>query len=135
MRKRVCSLVLAALLACGACLSASAAESGLDLTGAQWLDSARGEKLAFLYGASSIVAIESMIAERAGREPSVFVQAWVKAFRDTSWPEIEGKLDAWYAAHPGQRDRHVLDVLWKEFLAPGKKTGQQAGTRAKPARK
>lgn len=135
MRKRVCSLVLAALLACGACLSASAAESGLDLTGAQWLDSARGEKLAFLYGASSIVAIESMIAERAGREPSVFVQAWVKAFRDTSWPEIEGKLDAWYAAHPGQRDRHVLDVLWKEFLAPGKKAGQQAGTRAKPAGK
>ena len=108
------------------------AESGVDLTGAQWLDSPRNEKLAFLYGASSIVAIESMIAERAGREPSVFVRSWMKAFRNTSWPEIEGRLDAWYAAHPGQRDRHVLDVLWKEFLAPGK-TGP--GTQAKPTRR
>ncbi len=132
MRNRLCSLVIAALLTCGACLPASAAESGVDLTGAQWLDSPRNEKLAFLYGASSIVAIESMIAERAGREPSVFVRSWMKAFRNTSWPEIEGRLDAWYAAHPGQRDRHVLDVLWKEFLAPGK-TGP--GTQAKPTRR
>lgn len=119
--RRLCSLVVALVLVCGACLPAAAAESGVDLTGKQWLDSSRNEKLAFLYGASNIIAIESMIAEKAGKEPSVFVRAWVKAFKDTSWSDIEAKLDNWYAAHPKQRDRHVLDVLWNEFLVPATK--------------
>lgn len=120
MRNHLCSLVVALVLVCGACLPAAAAESGVDLTGKQWLDSSRNEKLAFLYGASNIVAIESMIADKAGREPSVFVRAWVKAFKDTTWSDIEAKLDSWYAAHPKQQDRHVLDVLWNEFLAPAR---------------
>lgn len=120
MRSRLCSLVVAAVLICGACLPVAAAGNNIDLTGKQWLDSSRNEKLAFLYGASSIVAIESMIADKAGREPSVFVRAWVNTFKDTSWSDLEAKLNAWYVSHPRQQDRHVLDVLWNEFLAPAR---------------
>lgn len=118
MRTRLCSVMMAVFLVCGLYLPASAAQTGVDLTGKQWQESTRNEKLAFLYGASSVIAIEDIVAERAGKQPSLFVQGWLKAFKDTSWSEIEAQLDAWYASHPGQTGRHVLDVMWQEFLAP-----------------
>lgn len=118
MRIRLCLLAITVLLAWGVWTPAIMAETNVDLTGRQWQESSRKEKLAFLYGASSIVAIENMIAEKAGREPSVFVRGWLTAFKDTSWTEIESKLDTWYATHPNQQERHVLEILWKEFLAP-----------------
>lgn len=71
MRNRCLSLVLAAFLVLGISLSASAyTGSGLDLTGREWAHSSQSEKLAFLYGASSVVAIEQLIAQQQGTPPS-----------------------------------------------------------------
>ena len=102
--------------------SVQAAENpGLELTGQEWMQSSKNEKLAFLYGASSVVAIENMIAQKEGKAPTLFVQAWSNAFNSMSWTGLMDKLDAWYLTHPESQKRHVFDVLWNEFMAPALK--------------
>lgn len=111
-----------AVMICGLAFSAVEAEAGpADLTGKQWKLSTSPEKLAFLYGVSSTVAIEQLVAERQNTSASPFVSAWLKAFGDQNWKQIQKKLDDWYAAHPEDTDRAVFDVLWYEFMAPASK--------------
>ena len=95
---RFTKVVFAAALVCALCLPAVAAQSATDLTGKHWLQSSQNEKLAFLYGASNIIAIEHLIAQQQGTQASPFVTAWIKAFGNTNWTDIQKKLDAWYAA-------------------------------------
>ncbi len=92
-----------------------------DFTGEEWKLSTTSEKLAFLYGVSSTVAIEHLVAEKQGTQESPFVAAWIKAFGNESWTQIQKKLDKWYAAHPAELNRSVFDVLWYEFMAPADK--------------
>ena len=74
-----------------------------------------------MYGASNIIAIEQLIAQQQGTQASPFVTAWIKAFGNTNWTDIQKKLDAWYAAHQDQANREVFDVLWYEFMVPASK--------------
>ena len=121
MMARFTKVVFAAALVCALCLPAVAAQSATDLTGKHWLQSSQNEKLAFLYGASNIIAIEQLIAQQQGTQASPFVTAWIKAFGNTNWTDIQKKLDAWYAAHPDQANREGLDVRWYEFMGPDTK--------------
>lgn len=88
-----------------------------DLTGRDWEKSSTNEKLSFLYGVSSVVVIEQEIAHKEGRKPSLFVQKWIKTFKDDTWVNIQHKIDKWYKEHPTQKNRNVLWVLWYEFMA------------------
>ena len=106
MIARFTKVVFAAALVCALCLPAQ---------------SSQNEKLAFLYGASNIIAIEQLIAQKQGTKASPFVTAWITAFGDTNWTDIQKKVDAWYAAHPDQANREVFDVLWYEFMVPAGK--------------
>ena len=121
MMARFTKVVFAAALVCALCLPAVAAQPATDLTGKHWLQSSQNEKLAFLYGASNIIAIEQLIAQQQGTQASPFVTAWIKAFGNTNWTDIQKKLDAWYAAHQDQANREVFDVLWYEFMVPASK--------------
>lgn len=122
MKLRCFKWFCVAVMLCGLAGSAVAGTATpADFTGNEWQRSSTSEKLAFLYGVSSTVAIEHLVAERQGTEESVFVAAWLKAFGDESWPQIQKKLDDWYAAHPAESGRSVFDVLWYEFMAPADK--------------
>ena len=77
MMARFTKVVFAAALVCALCLPAVAAQSATDLTGKHWLQSSQNEKLAFLYGASNIIAIEQLIAQQQGTQASPFVTAWI----------------------------------------------------------
>ena len=122
MKKVFVAGLCAALLCCGLLFGVPSAEaSPADLTGVQWKLSTSSEKLAFLYGVSSTVAIEQLIAEKQGVSASPFVKAWMTAFGDTSWKDIQKCLDDWYAAHPDDSKRSVFEVLWYEFMYPASK--------------
>ncbi len=130
MMRQIVRIGCAAVLLCGLFMPMKAFGSGLpDLDGTHWQHSAKEEKLAFLYGASSVVAIDQLIAEKQGTEPSHFVVAWMKTFGNSSLGQVQEQLDAWYAAHPEESARGVFDVLWYEFMAPAierdlEKTGE-----------
>ena len=119
MKVRFLKCIGIAVLLCGLAVPALAdTAKPADFTGEEWRLSTTSEKLAFLYGVSSTVAIEHLVAERQGTEASPFVSAWMKAFGNESWTQIQKKLDSWYAAHPAELNRSVFDVLWYEFMAP-----------------
>ena len=105
-------------LVCVLAMPAGAAAPRMDLTGQQWDQSSAAEKLSFLYGASSVVAIEKAVAEKSGEKPTVFVSRWMTAFQGKTMSQIKQELDAWYAAHPAEKNRHVFDVIWYELIAP-----------------
>ena len=90
---RFTKVVFAAALVCALCLPAVAAQSATDLTGKHWLQSSQNEKLAFLYGASNIIAIEQLIAQQQGTQASPFVMD--KSFRQhqlDGYPEKTGRV-------------------------------------------
>ena len=122
MKLRCFKWLCAVVMICGLAGTAVAGTaSPADFTGEAWKLSTTSEKLAFLYGVSSTVAIEHLVAERQGTEASPFVSAWLKAFGNESWTQIQKGLDDWYAAHPAELNRSVFDVLWYEFMAPADK--------------
>ena len=119
MRKKIgIFIVMACLFAMGSFSAWAANGQPAELTGKQWVQSSDEEKLSFLYGASSIVAIEEAGAMKARKPASRFVQGWMDTFRNATLPEMKLQIDAWYAAHPDQQDRHVLSVLWYELIEP-----------------
>ena len=105
---RFTKVVFAAALVCALCLPAVAAQSATDLTGKHWLQSSQNEKLAFLYGASNIIAIEQLIAQQQGTQASPFVTAWIKAtlgITGLSLPRVHIDGVVWHldvgSSHPG----------------------------------
>lgn len=103
------------LLACGVAQAANPADS---LTGKEWGESGKSEKLAFLYGASNVVAIEMESANLSQKPASKFVTGWMKAFGSQTPEQVCTLLDIWYVQHPKDANRHVFDVLWNEFIVP-----------------
>ena len=64
-------------------------------------------------------------AKRNGKQPTLenlnlspFERGWVIAFENTPRQVIVDRINTFYDANPGQKDRHVLDVVWKELIVP-----------------
>lgn len=89
-----------------------------EITGAVWMKTSHQEKLAFLVGAGSVVAIEHHIDLKEADDPSKFTEGWVLAFKDKKWAEIVDKIDAYFTAHPDKGDVLVMDVVWNQLILP-----------------
>ena len=118
-RRSVTALIVAVglfvLTAGGLC----AAEPDMpEITGAVWRKTTQQEKLAFLVGACSVVAIEHHIDLKEADDPSKFTEGWVMAFKDKKWAEIVDKIDAYFAANPDKADKLVMEVVWNELILP-----------------
>jgi hypothetical protein len=92
-----------------------------EVTGTVWMKSTQQEKLAFLVGAGSAVAIENHVDSKSGA-PSKFVTGWIDAFGDETWSDVAIRVDKYYSAHPDMNERLVMDVLWKEMIMPDLKS-------------
>lgn len=137
MKKSLLSLALCCALVLG-CASARAAENMQvgaasnpvdQFTGELWQKSVETEKLAFLFGVETAIAIEHFVnakvtekSAKAGRKPvytlSPFEKSWMEAFKGMPRAEIAKQVDAWFAAHPDQLERPVMAVIWHEIIVP-----------------
>ncbi len=101
------------------------------LTGTLWVQSPRENKLAFILGVESVVAVEYTVAEKflaladkpttksdIVQEMSLFPQYWITVFENVTRESIVNKIDAWYVDNEAQWDRPVFDVLWYEIMEP-----------------
>ncbi|MCH5277262.1 MAG: hypothetical protein J1E80_05440 [Desulfovibrionaceae bacterium] len=133
MIKPALSSCAAALLICAALLAprqagaespAPGGSSGGTLNGYTWMDSDNANKLSFLLGVECGLAMEMALGQEQAKVTgapaalSPFQRGWTAAFDNTPRQAIVDRLDAFYTAHPSQKDRHVFDVLWKEMLVP-----------------
>ena len=65
---------------------------------------------------------ELSVLDNLGLSP--FERGWVVVFEDIPRQAIVDRIDTFYSGHPGQRDRHVLDVVWKELIVPALPAGK-----------
>jgi len=118
-RRIVTALIVAVGLFALTAGGLSAAEAvAPEITGAVWMKTSHQEKLAFLVGACSVVAIEHHIDLKEANAPSKFTEGWVLAFKDKTWAEIVDKIDAYFAANPDKGDVLVMDVVWNQLILP-----------------
>ncbi|QLA15400.1 hypothetical protein [Desulfolutivibrio sulfoxidireducens] len=117
----VAALVVAAAVTLGTGTLWAVQENVPEITGEVWIKSSQPEKLAFLVGAGSVVAIEHHIDLKEADDPSRFTQGWVEAFKDKKWAEIAKQIDDYFAANPDKTDRLVVEVIWRELIAPNMK--------------
>lgn len=94
------------------------------LNGHVWMDSDNASKLSFLLGVESGIAMEMALDQEQAKftgAPAVlspFQRGWTAAFDNTPRQGIVDRIDAFYATHPSQQDRHVFEVLWEQMLVP-----------------
>ena len=102
------------------------------LTGEVWLNSEEDAKIAVLFGVELAIDVERAIdasmqtrSQKAGKKAkayrsnlSPFETGWHKAFSGVALSDIVKQIDGWYAEHPDQQKRLVMDVIWFDLVQP-----------------
>ena len=134
MKKIFINLALAAILSLPLTALAADADAPLNqspvdvFTGEIWQQTSPDNKKAWLFGIDTVVDVEKainekMAAPKRGKKPPVspFVKNWISALDNVKRTDIIDTVDQWYAAHPDQLKRPVLDTIWYEIIVPATK--------------
>ncbi len=100
------------------CGSAGAAEVPL-VDGALWVKSSDELKQAYLVGLANIVQIEAAYhADNPKVAASGFSPRVAAGMKNQTLSSTRQALDQWYAAHPEQLQRPVVETIWFEMVLP-----------------
>jgi hypothetical protein len=92
------------------------------ITGEHWTKSSEEMKKAYLLGMANIVQIELAYE---GPSPAPDAQSvlprMVKGLKGHTLDSVREALNKWYAAHPDQMQRPVIETIWFEMVVPGLK--------------
>ena len=90
------------------------------VTGEHWTKSSEEAKKAYLIGIANIVLLE-MAYEGANpaSDAQSFLPRMVKGLKGHSLDTVREALNKWYAAHPDQLNRPVIETIWFELVVPG----------------
>ena len=133
MKRIAYTLTLMLIMACAVPVAQARAAQGQKdvdtrVDGQTWVYSTEEEKLAFLLGVEATLATEQILVDRYNegekkpvRKASPFVRGWMKAFKDVSRRDIAAQIDAYIAAHPDVRTKHIFEIVWFGLIEP--KTG------------
>ncbi len=90
------------------------------ITGKHWTESSDQMKKAYLVGIANLVQVDE--AYHVGNAPSdaaSLVPRFAKGLKGHSLDSVRQGLDRWYAAHPDQLQRPVIETIWFEMVVPG----------------
>jgi len=122
MKKVSFSLLPFLLLAL--CMAASAGQAPADdlqiVTGEHWTGAELDEKRAYLFGVGNVLEIEQAMAgeDYASLQGRSIVPVLLDGLSGMSIAELVTQLDRYYADHPDQVNRPVLEVLYIEMALP-----------------
>jgi hypothetical protein len=117
--KKLLTLLLPVLLAVfGA--TAWAAQDLVIVNGEHWASSSLEQKRAYLFGVGNVLEIEQAMAgdsykDMRGRS---IVPVLLEGLSGIGIANMVTQLDKFYAAHPGQAKRPVIEVLYLEMALP-----------------
>ncbi|HSQ81945.1 MAG TPA: hypothetical protein VLU54_12580 [Casimicrobiaceae bacterium] len=111
-------------LACTILLVAAAGMARADevplINGDQWTKSSEEMKKAYLVGIANVAQIETAYS---GTSPPPDAQSivprLVRGLKGQTLDSVRETLNRWYAAHPDQLQRPVIETLWFEMVVPG----------------
>lgn len=113
-------MLLAACLGLAVVAGVARADEVPIVTGEQWTKSSDEMKKAYLIGIANVLQIE--VAYEGANPPSdaqSLVPRFAKGLKGQTLDSVRDELNRWYAAHPGETKRPVLETIWFEIVVPG----------------
>jgi hypothetical protein len=90
------------------------------VTGEHWTKSPEQAKKAYLIGIANVIQVETAYV---GATPPPDTQSvlprFVRGLKGHTLDSVREGLDRWYAAHPDQLQRPVIETIWFEMVVPG----------------
>jgi hypothetical protein len=114
------TLMFAACLTLAALAGSARADEIPLVTGEHWVKSSDELKMAYLIGMANVVQVET--AFNAASPPSdaqSILPRMVKGLKGQTLDTVREGLSKWYAAHPDQLQRPVIETIWFEMVVPG----------------
>lgn len=99
--------------------SAQAEEVPL-VTGKQWTESSEQMKKAYLVGIANLAQVDTAYYE--GKPPAdsqSILPRLEKGLQSHTLDSVRQGVDRWYAAHPDELRRPVIETIWFELVVPG----------------
>ena len=100
--------------------AAWAAEQMEIVSGTEWVSSSHEQKRAYLFGVGNILQIERAMAGDGYQDQrgNSIVPVLLDGLSDVPLDDIIHELDHYYADHPDQSTRPVIEVLYLEMALP-----------------
>ena len=115
-------MLVAALTALMSMAGIARAEEIPLVTGEHWSKSSEEVKKAYLAGIANIVQVEMAYgAPNAAPDAQSILPRMVKGLKAETLDSVRESLNKWYAAHPDQMQRPVIETIWFEMVVPGLK--------------
>ncbi len=93
------------------------------ITGEHWTKSSEQLKKVYLIGIANVIQVETAYyAANPPPDTQNFVPRFAKGLKRHTLDSVRQGLDSWYAAHPDQLQRPVIETIWFEMVVPGLKT-------------
>src|SRR4051794_19042987 len=90
------------------------------VTGKQWTDSSEQTKKAYLVGIANLVQVEiAYRADNTSADSQTIIPRLAHGLKGQTLDTVREGLDRWYAAHPDQLRRPVIETIWFEMVLPG----------------
>jgi len=102
-----------------ACQGARADEVPM-VTGEHWVKSTEQLKRVYLIGIANAFQVESAYqGANAPSDAQSIVPRFARGLKGQTLDSVREALDRWYAAHPDQLQRPVIETLWFQMVVPG----------------
>jgi len=90
------------------------------VTGKQWTESSEQMKKAYLVGIANLVQVESAYYnDKPPGDTQSIVPRLARGLRGQTLDSVRQRLDSWYAAHPDELGRPVIETIWFDMVIPG----------------
>lgn len=120
MTIRLRTLAVVGCMVLSALAAAVSAQEVPLITGEHWAKSTEELKKVYLIGMANIVQIETAYhATNPPTDAQSVVPRMVKGLKGQTLDTVRDALNKWYAAHPEQLQRPVIETLWFEIVVPG----------------
>ena len=117
LRKAASAACAALLVTCG---TVGAVEEVPLVDGTHWTKSAPEVKKAYLVGLSNAILVDvAYQADNPKATMSDFSPKVAKGMKGQTLDTTLAAIDNWYAAHPDQLQRPVVETIWFEMVVPG----------------
>jgi len=90
------------------------------VTGEHWTKSSDELKKAYLVGMANIAQVETAFhAANPPPDSLSMVPRMARGLKGQTLDSVRESLNKWYAGHPDQLQRPVIEIIWFELVVPG----------------
>lgn len=120
MAMKLCTGVFAAFVTLAVVSGIAHAQEIPLVTGEHWTKSSEEMKKAYLVGIANIVYLETAYeGALQASDAQSFLPRMIKGLKGQTLDSVRDALDKWYALHPDQLNRPVIETIWFELVLPG----------------